>query len=241
MQLKKKFEILMIIFAIIVGFYSLFLAPFLTPFVLGGVILQGILGGFSGKVGPVVGAKWKDVDYMRGYVVPENPNTVGQQAVRTKFSALVAIARDFLSTIIQPYWDPFNSSMSGFNKFISKNYPNLTIGNLLDETAIFSEGTLEVATLLEAAKTGTTLALTWDDTHSGNGLDTDTIISGAYNNTTKILYLAATPGTRINAGINITIPTGDTAADFVAFCFATRGTGAELVVSDSSSVIGTTA
>ena len=30
-----------------------------------GTIKQGILGGFSGKVGSVVGASWKGISYMR--------------------------------------------------------------------------------------------------------------------------------------------------------------------------------
>jgi hypothetical protein len=30
-----------------------------------GIIKQGILGGFSGKVGNVVGGTWKGIDYMR--------------------------------------------------------------------------------------------------------------------------------------------------------------------------------
>ena len=31
-----------------------------------GTIKQGILGGFSGKVGTVVGSSWKGISYMRG-------------------------------------------------------------------------------------------------------------------------------------------------------------------------------
>ena len=30
-----------------------------------GTITKGILGGFSGKVGSVVGGSWKGIDYMR--------------------------------------------------------------------------------------------------------------------------------------------------------------------------------
>ena len=34
-----------------------------------GTIKQGILGGFSGKVGTVVGSTWKSVHYMRALAV----------------------------------------------------------------------------------------------------------------------------------------------------------------------------
>ena len=53
-----------------------------------GKISQGILGGLSGKVGNVVGASWKGIDYVR--IKPSsvaNPRTVGQVNQRTKFSA----------------------------------------------------------------------------------------------------------------------------------------------------------
>ena len=45
-----------------------------------GKISQGILGGFSGKVGNVVGGNWKGIDYMR--VRPAsvaNPQTNGDR------------------------------------------------------------------------------------------------------------------------------------------------------------------
>jgi len=44
-----------------------------------GKISQGILGGFSGKVGSVVGANWKGINYMRAKAVSvANPRTDGQ-------------------------------------------------------------------------------------------------------------------------------------------------------------------
>ncbi len=44
-----------------------------------GKIKQGILGGFSGKVGTVIGGNWKGISYMRS--IPQsikNPRTDGQ-------------------------------------------------------------------------------------------------------------------------------------------------------------------
>ncbi|TCC98702.1 hypothetical protein FBD94_01995 [Pedobacter hiemivivus] len=56
-------------------------------------IKKGILGGFSGKVGTVVGASWKTVDYMRGLPRPSNkPSTMKQLAQRNK----MALLRGFL-------------------------------------------------------------------------------------------------------------------------------------------------
>lgn len=51
-----------------------------------GKIKQGILGGFKGKVGTVIGASWNGIAYMRG--LPQsikNPKTATQQAQRAFF------------------------------------------------------------------------------------------------------------------------------------------------------------
>lgn len=60
-----------------------------------GKINQGILGGFSGKVGTVVGSFWKGKATMRampGHVA--NPRTEAQQAARARFRTLgIPIAR----------------------------------------------------------------------------------------------------------------------------------------------------
>lgn len=200
-----------------------------------GVILQGILGGFSGKVGPVVGGKWKDIDYMRSYVIPSNPNTAGQQLVRGKFAELVLTAKSIISTILQPYWDPFESSMSGFNNFISRNWDNSLSTGKLTTSNLMAHGTLEPITDLACTYTTGTgaLAMTWTGTIVGNGLDTDEIIFVAYESVSGYAYTIANNTAR-NAGSDSgTIPAGFTATNVIVFGFLWRGTGQNLIVSDS--------
>ena len=44
-----------------------------------GKIKSGILGGFNGKVGSVIGASWKGISYMRGIAQSiKNPKTDAQ-------------------------------------------------------------------------------------------------------------------------------------------------------------------
>ena len=58
-----------------------------------GTIKQGVLGGFSGKVGTVIGASWKGTAYMRGQATHvKNPRTAAQIAQRTKME----FARNYL-------------------------------------------------------------------------------------------------------------------------------------------------
>lgn len=58
-----------------------------------GTIKQGILGGFSGKVGTVIGSSWKGISYMKGRAQStKNPKTAAQTMQRTYFKQLAALA-----------------------------------------------------------------------------------------------------------------------------------------------------
>ena len=202
---------------------------------LAGVITTGILGGFSGKVGPVVGAKWKTIDYMRSYVIPANPNTSAQQLVRAKFAELVARGRQVLATLLNVYWDPFYSDMSGFNAFISKNYSLSSSTGALTSANIMSEGTLEpTPSFIDATITGTSLVINWSPTVSGNGLATDIIKVVVYSLTSKNLYFITSAVQRSVGTATLTVPSGITEDD-IAWIFFHRGTGSSFVVSNSVS------
>lgn len=57
-----------------------------------GTIKQGILGGFSGKVGTVIGSSWKGISYMKGRAQStRNPKTAAQTMQRTYFKQLAAL------------------------------------------------------------------------------------------------------------------------------------------------------
>ena len=200
-----------------------------------GVILQGILGGFSGKVGPVVGASWKGIQYMRSYVVPANPNSSGQQGQRTSFSVMVALARDVLSTLINTYWDPFVSGMSGFNRFIQVNIGTLDVSDKLTITSKMALGTLEgVGSITGTYNTGDgETIVTWDQTVYGNGALTDSVGLVVYDQTNDDLTVFTPAVTRDDESITVTARVGLTATAVFAYLFFYRGTGETFVVSDS--------
>ena len=55
-----------------------------------GKIKQGILGGFKGKVGTVIGASWNGISYMRGIAQSvRNANTPAQQKQRAFFKEVM--------------------------------------------------------------------------------------------------------------------------------------------------------
>ncbi len=84
---------------------------------------KGVYGqSFTGQLGKaVVGGTWKDKKTLRTYAIPTNPNTVAQVAQREKFKISQVAASSLLATVVQPYWNPFANSQSGFNAFIGAN------------------------------------------------------------------------------------------------------------------------
>lgn len=87
-----------------------------------GIIKQGILGGFSGKVANIVGSSWKGIAIIKSLPLSvANPQTAGQVAQRTKLSNTVAFAKQILSSIIKPLRDRFAVQESGYNTFMSDN------------------------------------------------------------------------------------------------------------------------
>jgi len=81
-----------------------------------GVIKQGILGGFSGKVANVVGTSWKGIAVMKALPLSvANPRTAAQVAQRNKMAGCVAMLQPILSQVIKPLNDRFAGKMSGFN------------------------------------------------------------------------------------------------------------------------------
>lgn len=88
-------------------------------------IKAGILSKVSGKVAGVVGGTWKGVNYLRELVKPANPNTPLQQAQRSKMSFVVAVARQLVGDVLNPYLNKFCKTMSGYNWFCKENIKKL--------------------------------------------------------------------------------------------------------------------
>ncbi len=92
-----------------------------------GTIKQGILGGFSGKVGTVVGASWKGISYMRGQAQHvKNPRTDAQLYNRAALRAITDALRP-IATTLQITFAKSAGKMSAFNKAVQINYKKAII------------------------------------------------------------------------------------------------------------------
>jgi hypothetical protein len=77
---------------------------------------------YSGQAGHAgVFAFWKGIQYRRSYVIPSNPNTTKQQAVRNNLSNAVAVWHLFDTLAKRAYaYMAANLAMSGFNLFCKR-------------------------------------------------------------------------------------------------------------------------
>ncbi len=159
-----------------------------------GKIKQGILGGFSGKVGTVVGSSWKGVAYMRGKAEHvNNPQTAGQLAQRAKME----LAHTYLKPAI-PYLNlglrdvaknrsPFNYAVSHFVKnAISGDYPDFTIDY---SKIILSHGPLIPVVMTKVECYGPNVSFLWKvNSESSNADEYDIIMAFVINKDKAEVY-----------------------------------------------------
>jgi len=199
-----------------------------------GTILNGILGGVSGKVAGVVGSSWKGIDYIRAYAIPANPKTPAQTAHRQKMAAIVAFAKTILNTVISTYWNPFASGMSGYNLFSRVNL--FSWQSATDyQNAIVAQGTLEqeAITLADYDPSTGSMLTTWTPSGLGNGLGTDVAVALVVDVTNNISFMD-TSAIRSDGTVTYNIGAGRLPASLHSFLFFTRGVAPDMIVSDSN-------
>ncbi|HPE76583.1 MAG TPA: DUF6266 family protein [Draconibacterium sp.] len=112
-----------------------------------GTIKQGILGGFSGKVGTVIGGNWKGIDYMRSKAASiSNPKTEAQLDQRARFGAALKFLQP-LTSFLRVGFKNYAVKMTAFNSAMSYNLNNAMDGvypeYFIDyESALVSRGSL---------------------------------------------------------------------------------------------------
>jgi hypothetical protein len=194
-----------------------------------GRISQGVLGGFSGKVGNVVGGSWKGIDYMR--IKPAsvaNPRTQGQVDQRSKFSVVLNFLKpmsEFLRVGFKLYakkMSQFNSAMSyNLNHAVTGTYPDFTIDY---PNALVSHGQLNGAAGAAVASANPAVVdFTWED-NSGPGRSkantTDKAMLLVYNASKGIAVYNLEGASRDTGAQSLDVPadfSGNEVQAFMAF------------------------
>jgi hypothetical protein len=118
-----------------------------------GIIKQGILGGFLGKVGGVVGGNFKGIATMRAMPLSvANPRTAAQVGNRTRFSLVTTLATMLGVSFLRTYWNRGAVKMSGFNAFCSTNKDSYNSAGLFyPMVTLMSNGSLTPPVLQSAS------------------------------------------------------------------------------------------
>ena len=147
-----------------------------------GTIKRGILGGFSGKLGSVVGSSWKGIA-----VVKKRPLSVAQPVTDRKskaqirFSVITYTAKEILSDVIKPLLDRNKYKMSGFNLFSKINKECFTWQaivkpeDILISVATFSDTNTFTATL---SQDGLSILLEWTNINVNSGSESSDELYG---------------------------------------------------------------
>jgi hypothetical protein len=153
-----------------------------------GKISKGILGGFSGKVGSVVGATWKGIAVMRSQSGPRKGQlSVKQKEQHARFSLMMKFLQP-VTSLLNRSFDKIAVGMSGFNKAFSYNvlnaitgiYPALAVDYSM---VLLSRGDLPNAGAAAAASAAAgKLVFTWtDNTGTGRAKADDKAFVAAYS------------------------------------------------------------
>lgn len=152
-----------------------------------GIINKGILGGFSGKVGNVIGGTWKGIDYMRSKGNNGNRKpTETQHSQQLKFALVMRFVQPMASLLEISFRD-FAIKMTGINNAFSYNLKEAVTGvypafSIDYSRTLVSRGKLpNVLAPMVTAGAGGVLTFSWmDNTGAGLAKETDQAILVAY-------------------------------------------------------------
>lgn len=97
-----------------------------------GTISKGILGGFSGTVGTVIGGSWKGIDYMRSMPARRsNTLTPAQAEQRIKFALAVKFVQSMAGLVMISFRN-YAVKMTGTNNAVAYILKNAITGNAPD-------------------------------------------------------------------------------------------------------------
>jgi hypothetical protein len=177
-----------------------------------GTIKQGILGGFSGKVGTVIGGSWKGISYMRSQAQSvKNPRTDGQLSQRSKFALALSFLKP-MTDIVRTGFKLYANKQTAFNAAMSYTLANAISGDYPDyelnfDSALISRGSLTSATNGAATTAGGSVTVTWDDnTGVGTAKATDKALIVVLNADKGEAITVSAGATRTTANQSIAVP-----------------------------------
>ena len=177
-----------------------------------GKIKQGILGGFSGKVGPVIGTSWKGKAIMRAIALSFNDaNTLAQQQQRAKFGAMA----QFLSSVngfveygfknrAVGMTEPNAAMHFNLDSAISGDWPNYSVAY---DKVLLAYGNIDMPYTPTATAENGELSVGWTDNSGlGNADANDKVMLIAYNSSKHQAVYNTAVAERSDRSATLTLP-----------------------------------
>lgn len=202
-----------------------------------GTSKKGILGNFYGKVGTVIGSKWKGIKYMRSLPDPSSkPPTQKQVEQRQKFKQGAYFLQP-LGPVIRTGFRTQQNNQTPVNSALSDLLTNAMEGTAPDFSINY--GRLKVAKgNLTGARNATTsvnedlIEFSWsDNSGEGDAMADDQVILVAVSDTAWPLYSVGQFSRSSGSG-SLTVPEGVSGSIFHCY-LAFAGTGERTQVSNS--------
>ncbi len=180
-----------------------------------GTFNKGILGGFSGKVGTVVGANWRGLDVMRSL-----PKKSGRQPSEKQLivQARFTLTAHFLSPIkalLSAYFGQPAGEKSRFNLAFSYHNTEAIIGTYPDFDIDYTKVIVSKGELLNVGipnvvpQSGAVMKFQWtDNSGEGEAKATDTILVVVYNPAKALFSYQEQAATRDIGRFDFQLPAG---------------------------------
>ncbi len=161
-----------------------------------GKIDKGILGGFNGKVGNVVGSSWKGISYMRSKPASSNKKASEKQIIQRARFMYAANYLQPLQPVIQVGYRALercktarNAAMSEFlNYALMGDYPSFTVN--FDRLKL-SKGSLEVPSDYTVALVDGRAVISWSvDSGSEDDQSDDKLLAELLENNVMLVTVA---------------------------------------------------
>ena len=190
-----------------------------------GTINKGILGGFSGKVGTVVGGSWKGIDYMRSKSNKRNFEPSQKQLEQQLRFAVTMHFLQPMAALLNVTFASFAVKMTGMNSAfayninnaISGTYPNYEIAYNL---ALVGRGDLPNALGPSVTSgAGSILTFSWTDNSGvGSAKATDEAVFVAYCPGMKqAIYAGDAQRSELTGELNLLSFSGQAVETYITF------------------------
>ena len=190
-----------------------------------GKIRTGILGGFQGKVGTVIGSTWRGEDIMRALPKKSSKNPTELQKIqRIKFKTV----NEFLNPLRAPLNKYFGNDIGKKSRYNMATSYHIT--NAVEVTAdaiqilyprvLVSKGTLFGFQNLTVAVSETDLELKWDDNSIfGNAKAEDTVNVLCYNEEQNVFFVFENAAIRGGLSATVSLPQSLVGYEVIVYAF----------------------